>query len=265
MSKKGLDSFLLDTKFTSEVEILRSRFGNNGLLALITLWQKIYREHGYYLIWNDDTANLFCINECHWERSKVDGVVRACLRQGLFSSEKYRQYQTLTSPQIQERYLKARSRSSVEIEESLLLLPNPEKCCKNVKIVAKKFGNVTKNERREEKRREEINDDDKRQFLQFLDLAEEMFVQTYNLESSDRISNVKELVTNVVNVINDPELLKNIYQSSKGKAINIYRLAWRIQDPFMDELDPLNVSNKEGYLLTSLKNLYGGSKRAKSD
>ena len=265
MAKKGLDAFLLDTKFTSEVEVLRSKFGNNGLLALITLWQKIYRENGYYIIWDDDTANLFCINECHWERSKVDNVVRECLRRGLFSSEKYKLYRTLTSPQIQERYLTARSRSTVEIEESLLLLPNPEKCCKNVKIVAKKFGNVTKIERREEKRREEIIDDDKKQFLEYLDLSERIFVETYNLESSERISSVKSLILSVINVINDPELLEKIYKSTKGNVSNIYRLAWRIEDPFMDEIENLNVSNKEGYLLTSLKNLYGGRKRAKKD
>ena len=34
---------------------------------------------------------------------------------------------------------------------------------------------------------------------------------------------------------------------------------------FKDEIENLNVSNKEGYLLTSLKNLYGGRKRAKKD
>ena len=248
MAKKGLDAFLLDTTLDSDVELIRSKFGNAGLLALIMLWQKCYRENGYYIVWDDDTASLFCTRELHWERSKLDGVVRECLRRGLFSSEKYKQFGVLTSSQIQKRYLKARSRSSVEIEKNLLLLQNPEKCCKNLKIVTKKYKNVTIQKRREEKRREEKDDDNIRKLFE---KYRKIYSELYGNEK--KLKPVETLIKTVIDSLEDD--IKE-FALSKNNLLAIYQVALRMINPFDDEIFPLNVLNQEGYLKTTITNLY---------
>lgn len=248
MAKKGLDAFLLNTTFDSDVECIRAKFGNAGLLALIMLWQKCYRENGYYIQWDEDNASLFCNNELHWERSKLDNVVRECLRRGLFSSEKYKQFGVLTSSQIQERYLKARSRSTVEIEKNLLMCPNPEKCCKNIKIVTKKFKNATIQKRREEKRREEKDDDN---IKQFLEKYRNIYSELYG--DSKKLKPIETLIKNVINSL-DGEVKEFALEENTLKEI--YQISLRMINPYGDEVFPLAVLNQEGYLRKTITNLY---------
>ena len=107
--KVGLDYFPLDVSIDDDVELLEAECGLEGFAILIKLWQKIYKS-SYYIEWNVDNEMLFA-RKINSESTKVNSVINACLRRGLFNKEIYEKYSILTSSGIQKRYIKACSDS----------------------------------------------------------------------------------------------------------------------------------------------------------
>lgn len=119
--KQGLDYFPLDTIWNDKVKFVRAEFGVAGIGILVSLWQKIYRDKGYYTPWNDDVALLFA-SDIGAGFLVVSEVVECCLRRDIFSREKYDECGVLTSAGIQNRYLAATKRRDAALEPEISLV-----------------------------------------------------------------------------------------------------------------------------------------------
>lgn len=119
--KQGLDYFPLDTYWSDKVKFVRAEFGVAGIGILVSLWQKIYRDKGYYTIWDDDVALLFA-SEINAGFSVVSEVVRCCLKRGIFDSETFARHGVLTSAGIQRRYLASTKRRETALKPEISLV-----------------------------------------------------------------------------------------------------------------------------------------------
>ena len=107
ISKPGLDYFPLDVNFLQDRKVRRisCRHHAAGIAALTSLLCLIYKEKGYYVLWNKDT--LFDIaQEACCEAEKMQAIIDDCLSVGLFDTYIYKEYGVLTSQAIQEQYHK---------------------------------------------------------------------------------------------------------------------------------------------------------------
>ena len=107
ISKPGLDYFPLDVNFLQDRKVRRisCRHHAAGIAALTSLLCLIYKEKGYYVLWNKDT--LFDIaQEACCEEEEMQAIIDDCLSGGLFDTYIYKEYGVLTSQAIQEQYHK---------------------------------------------------------------------------------------------------------------------------------------------------------------
>ena len=107
ISKPELDYFPLDVNFLQDRKVRRisCRHHAAGIAALTSLLCLIYKEKGYYVLWNKDT--LFDIaQEACCEEEKMQAIIDDCLSVGLFDTYIYKEYGVLTSQAIQEQYHK---------------------------------------------------------------------------------------------------------------------------------------------------------------
>ena len=107
ISKPGLDYFPLDVNFLQDRKVRRisCRHHAAGIAVLTSLLCLIYKEKGYYVLWNKDT--LFDIaQEACCEEEEMQAIIDDCLSVGLFDTYIYKEYGVLTSQAIQEQYHK---------------------------------------------------------------------------------------------------------------------------------------------------------------
>ena len=107
ISKPGLDYFPLDVNFLQDRKVRGNscRHHAAGIAALTSLLCLIYKEKGYYVLWNKDT--LFDIaQEACCEEEEMQAIIDDCLSVGLFDTYIYKEYGVLTSQAIQEQYHK---------------------------------------------------------------------------------------------------------------------------------------------------------------
>jgi len=128
--KTGLDYYPMDTDIENDDKMLSIEadiavdFGQeNAIKAFgitIKLLNKIYSE-GYFYLWTDRQQKLFC-RKVNVDINLLNAVVKSALECGLFSQKTFNDYEVLTSPGIQKRYLEAiRRRTEVKIAEEILL------------------------------------------------------------------------------------------------------------------------------------------------
>lgn len=107
ISKPGLDYFPLDVNFLQDRKVRRisSRHHAAGIAALTSLLCLIYKEKGYYVVWNKDTLFDIAQEACCGEE-EMQAIIDDCLSVGLFDTYIYKEYGVLTSQAIQEQYHK---------------------------------------------------------------------------------------------------------------------------------------------------------------
>ena len=153
--KEGLDYFELDCHMDEKVRLIQAEFGLKGLAVIVLLFQRIYGEQGYYMVWDEDRSLLFLsdngISSC--DINLINEIVSACIRRNIFSQELYQKYHILTSSGIQKRYFNAVARrETVTVKKEYLLIS----VRKNMINVCNNSINVCNNsQRREEKSRVE--------------------------------------------------------------------------------------------------------------
>ena len=99
--------FPLNVNFFDDapIELVEAKCGLAGITAVIKLLCKMYKEKGYYVLWNKDT--LFDIaQEACCEEEEMQAIIDDCLSVGLFDTYIYKEYGVLTSQAIQEQYHK---------------------------------------------------------------------------------------------------------------------------------------------------------------
>ena len=107
ISKPGLDYFPLDVNFLQDRKVRRisCRHHAAGIAALTSLLCLIYKEKGYYVLWNKDTLFDLAQEAC-CEEEEMQAIIDDCLSVGLFDTYIYKEYGVLTSQAIQEQYHK---------------------------------------------------------------------------------------------------------------------------------------------------------------
>lgn len=123
--KQGIDYFPLDTDFFSDVKIrkIARACGPNAASVLICLLCNIYRDKGYYIVWDEDLP--FCIaDEVGVSEGCVKEVLLKAVQVGFFDVEKQSAYGILTSSGIQKRFFEiTRQRTETEIVPEYLINP----------------------------------------------------------------------------------------------------------------------------------------------
>ncbi|MDT2704783.1 Lin1244/Lin1753 domain-containing protein [Enterococcus dispar] len=122
-TKKGLDYFPLDVDFLSDIKVKRviRACGKESIHILIALLCNIYREEGYYILWNDDLAFLVA-DEVGAKEGTVEELIKKSVQVGLFDKMLFDKHKILTSKGIQNRYITAtKERKEVVLESDYLL------------------------------------------------------------------------------------------------------------------------------------------------
>ena len=104
--KKGLEFFYYPTVNDRRTDHLLAVFGAVGLGILTALYQRIYREEGYFCVWDDVSADIFAY-EAHSDRETVNKIVRFAVEKDIFSKKMFDEQSILTSEEIQEHFFTA--------------------------------------------------------------------------------------------------------------------------------------------------------------
>ena len=119
---QGLEYFPFDSDIFSDRKIKRllRTFGTKGFTVYTFLLCEIYRDKGYYMMWDDNAA--FDVSDAVVGTSEelVKNVVNGCFEWDLFNKSMYEKYGVLTSKGIQKRYLEVTKRRTCNIEKYLI-------------------------------------------------------------------------------------------------------------------------------------------------
>lgn len=103
--KQGLDFFSFDTDFFSDRKVRRvmNACGPNSSSILICLLCNIYKDKGYYIVWDKelpfDIADIVGVSE-----GAVSEVIKKAVQIEFFNPELFEKYKILTSNGIQKRF-----------------------------------------------------------------------------------------------------------------------------------------------------------------
>ena len=124
--KDGVDFFSLDCQMDDEIKYIEAEFGLDGFATVIKLWQAIYGNKGYYMVFTR-TVRLMFANSIGKGVGFVDEVVARCMDYGVFDRQIYKKYGVLTSVGVQKRYAKMTERRNLlKIDGRYLLISAPE-------------------------------------------------------------------------------------------------------------------------------------------
>ncbi|WP_163583306.1 Lin1244/Lin1753 domain-containing protein [Gracilibacillus saliphilus] len=139
--KEGLDYFPLDVDIDQDekVALIEAKHGAAGFAIIIKLLMKIYKN-SYFYQWGEKEQLLFS-KIINVDINLINDVINDCLKWGLFSQEKFDNYEILTSRGIQERFLEATSRrKEPKIVQEYCLLSEKEVNAYNYLIIVNKNG-----------------------------------------------------------------------------------------------------------------------------
>lgn len=113
-TKDNLDYYPMDVGFINDtkIKLLRADFGDKSLWVIISIFDLIYGDKGYYCDWNYDMCKILSLEHggssvCTPEYIKE--VVQGCIKRSLFDEGVLMSFGKLTSKAIQRRYFKAKN------------------------------------------------------------------------------------------------------------------------------------------------------------
>lgn len=155
-TKQGIDYFPLDCQFDDKIEMYLIEKEAVGLAVLISIWQIIYSNQGYYITNNNDLL-LIIKRRINVDINEVNSCINVCLRRNIFCCEMHDKHGILTSKAIQKRfYDAAQKKKSVQIIEDYVINPVSEGI--NWVYVAGNATNVNVKEEVKEEVKEKICD-----------------------------------------------------------------------------------------------------------
>lgn len=136
--KKGIDYYPLDVDFLQDIKVrkIMRACGVQSVAILISLLSSIYRDEGYYVVWDSDMPFLVA-DEVGASEGAVLEVVNKAVQVDFFSKDLFKQYKVLTSRGIQKRFFEAvtrRKRIDLISEYLLVDLDNEYNNLVNVNI-----------------------------------------------------------------------------------------------------------------------------------
>jgi hypothetical protein len=121
--KHGIEYFSLDTDFFGDRKIRRllRLFGAKGVAVFVFLLCEVYRDKGYYAVWDEDFAFDIADSIGNGVTDQlVKEIINNCVKSGLFDAKLFKQ-NIISSRGIQKRFLKAKERSKGKIDEYSLV------------------------------------------------------------------------------------------------------------------------------------------------
>ena len=105
-TKQGIDYFPMDVGFFTDVKIrkISRACGSQSTSILICLLCNIYKDEGYYILWDEDLPFVIA-DTVGVSEGAVKEVLIKSLQVGFFDQELYEKYKILTSSGIQKRFL----------------------------------------------------------------------------------------------------------------------------------------------------------------
>lgn len=111
-TKQGIDYFPLDVEWDQKHELYALETEAEGIGILITIWQMIYKNEGYYIENGDDL--LLLIKK---KTSKPIELIRSCIdtaiKREVFNGKMHKRYKILTSKALQKRYFTAAKQKKI--------------------------------------------------------------------------------------------------------------------------------------------------------
>lgn len=121
-TKQGVDYFPLDCQFDDKIELLIAEKGGISVSVLITVWQLIYQNEGYYINFSNDLF-LLVKRRLMIDEEIIEGVILAAIKRNIFNEILFNKHKILTSKAIQKRYfIAAKKKKNIEIIKELLLI-----------------------------------------------------------------------------------------------------------------------------------------------
>ena len=125
--KKGLEYFPLDCTMSDEVNLIIADFGMTGYGVLISMFQLIYGNKGYYTEWNTRDQKLFS-RKVGIDTEEVIKIITECIEWGIFNKPKFEELNILTSRRIQEHYATTTyKRARVQMDHEHLIVDVSDK------------------------------------------------------------------------------------------------------------------------------------------
>jgi hypothetical protein len=144
MTKQGIEYFSLDVQFDDKTELYLLETEAIGLAVMITLWQLIYQNEGYYIINSNDLC-LLVKRRINVNINDINACINKMLARGIFNKCLYEKYSILTSKAIQKRYFDAAKRKKqVKVINEFVLIDLD--LCENIIYVNINDINVYKND-----------------------------------------------------------------------------------------------------------------------
>ena len=149
MNYGGIMYFPLNVNFFDDapIELVEAKCGLAGITAVIKLLCKMYKEKGYYLLWDKEQCTLFA-HKTGIEETNMEKIICILIDKGFFDRKYYEEQYVLTSATIQKVWLEATKRrkrdlntlpylleSCIQDEENSI--PNKEYCMQPVNISSK--------------------------------------------------------------------------------------------------------------------------------
>jgi len=120
-TKQGIDYFPLDCQFDDKIEMFLIEKGATGLGVLVTIWQMIYSNEGYYIVDNKD-LHLLIKRKIDVDINEVSGCINICLERNVFNADSHKNYGILTSKAIQKRFFEAaKKKKTVQINKDYII------------------------------------------------------------------------------------------------------------------------------------------------
>lgn len=106
--KQGIDYFPFDVNFFSDVKIrkIARACGSQSTSILICLLCNIYKDNGYYILWDEDLPFVIA-DTVGVSEGAVKEVILKAVQVGFFDKDIYEKYKVLTSHGIQSRFKSA--------------------------------------------------------------------------------------------------------------------------------------------------------------
>ena len=106
--KQGIDYFPLDVNFFSDVKIrkITRACGSQSTSILICLLCNIYKDNGYYILWDEDLPFVIA-DSVGVSEGAVKEVILKAIQVDFFDKDIYEKYKVFTSHGIQSRFKSA--------------------------------------------------------------------------------------------------------------------------------------------------------------
>lgn len=244
-TKQGIEYFPLNVDFNDDTKLFLAETESDGLAVLIALYQIVYKNEGYYVIY-DDYLLPKLKQRSYVNIDRIIEIISKLFIHKIIDQTLYEKYNILTSAGIQERYFAAAKRKNkILYEEKFSLINVSEyKNLVNVNIYSINDNIYTPKEK-QSKAKEEVKEKQTKKG----DIPDEYSTYYPNHEENEK-QRLKLLLLN-----------RNIPETKAQQIINSTTLEYldrKIQEfDYVEQYSPQKMSiSKPGYLVKSIEQDY---------